>query len=196
MTTRVISLTIAALLIVAGCTNAESADTTTAPTTTSATPTTVAPTTTTTAPTTTPTVEVTAQANCVVESDGTWSGPALPESGEPGSAQRDYLLTCTATSSDPRAAVEWVNTVDCDFTVNGEQFVGDCWGTTTGTNDEGTWEGTFVGTTTWSTTSPAHVHVFEQTATGSGGYEGLTYVTTIEGTDFPWSLTGRIGPTP
>ncbi len=38
-------------------------------------------------------------------------------------------------------------------------------------------------------------HVIEQTATGSGGYEGLTYVTTIEGTDFPWTLAGLIEPT-
>ncbi|MGB9358839.1 MAG: hypothetical protein WCC01_09800 [Acidimicrobiia bacterium] len=146
--------------------------------------------------TTIPTVEVTGESDCVIDSDGTWSGPALPESGLPGSAQRDYVLNCTATSSDPRAAVEWVNTVDCDFTVNGEQTVGDCLGTATGTNDEGTWEGTFAGTTTWSGTSPAHLHVFEQTATGSGGYAGLTYVTTIEGSDFPWSLTGRIETTP
>ena len=148
------------------------------------------------AATTIPTVEVTAQAYCVVDSDGTWSGPTLPESGLQGSAQRDYVLICTATSSDPRATVEWVNTVDCDFTVDGGQTVGDCRGIATGTNDEGTWEGTFVGTTTWSGTSPAHVHVFEQTATGSGGYEGLTYMTTIEGTDFPWSLKGRIEPAP
>jgi hypothetical protein len=146
--------------------------------------------------TTIPTVEVTAQADCVIDSDGTWSGPPLPESGKPGSAQRDYVMTCTAASSDPRVAGEWVNTVDCDFTVNGEQTVGDCRGTTTGTNDGGTWEGTFVGTSTWSGASDVHLHVFEQTATGSGGYEGLTYVTTIEGTDFPWSLTGRIEPTP
>ncbi len=182
-----IPITLIMLLLPACSDSADDGAATTVPTTTTATPETT---------TTTPTVEVTAQADCVVDSDGTWSGPALPESGLQGSAQRDYVLTCTATSSDPRAAVEWVNIADCDFTVNGEQTVGDCWGTTTGTNDEGMWEGTLVGTTTWSGTSPAHVHVFEQTATGSGGYEGLTYVTAIEGTDFPWSLTGRIEPTP
>ena len=158
---------------------------------------TTVPTTTTAAPeTTTPAVDVTAQADCVVDSDGTWSGPVLPESGEPGSAQRDFVITCTVTSSDPRVAGEWVTTADIDLTVNGEQFVADIRGTTTGTNDGGTWEATSVGTSTWSVTSPAHLHVIEQTATGSGDYEGLTYVTTIEGTDFPWTLAGRIEPTP
>ena len=179
-----IPLTLVVLLLPACGDSADEGTATTVPTTTTAAP-----------ETTITTVEVTGESDCVIDSDGTWSGPALPESGLPGSAQRDYVMTCTAESSDPRATVEWVNTTDCDFTVNGEQTVGDCWGTTTGTNDEGTWEGTFVGTTTWSGTSPAHVHVFEQTATGSGGYAGLTYVTAIEGSDFPWSLTGRIEPT-
>lgn len=141
-----------------------------------------------------PTVEVTGQSNCFVESEGTWSGPSLDESGIPGSSQRDYVLSCIDISSDPRVEGDWTPIVNCDFTVNGDETVGECWGTSTGTNDGGTWEGTFTGTTRWTTTSPAHMHVIEQTATGTGDYEGLTYVSTIEGTDFPWTVTGEIGP--
>ncbi len=141
-----------------------------------------------------PSVEVTGHSNCFVQSDGTWSGPALDESGIPGSSQRDYVLSCIDTSSDPRVEGDWTATVDCDFAVNGDETVGDCWGTSTGTNDGGTWEGTFTGTTRWTTTSPAHVHVIEQIATGTAGYEGLMYVSTIEGTDFPWTVSGEVGP--
>lgn len=160
------------LVVVASCSN-ETSDTTT---------------------TAAPTVQVTGQEDCIVESDGTWSGPALEESGLPGSSQRDYVLACTDTASDPRVEGDWTVTADCDFTVNGDETVGECSGTSVGTNEGGTWEGTFAGTTTWTTTSPAHVHVIEHTAIGSGDYDGLTYVSTIEGSDFPWTMTGEVGP--
>jgi hypothetical protein len=67
-------------------------------------------------------------------------------------------------------------------------------GTTVLTDDGGTWERTFSGTSTWSTTDPAHVHDMDFEFVGTGEYEGLRFVATMEGTDYPWSVTGQLEP--
>ncbi len=54
--------------------------------------------------------------------------------------------------------------------------------------------GTFSGTTTWSAVNPAHAHDMDFVFVGTGDDEGLQFVATMEGTGYPWSITGQIGP--
>ncbi len=153
--------------------------------------------TTTTVPTTTTTVvstAVTGTSTCTVVDDGLWLGPTLPSSGLPGSAQRGYKLDCDDVVSDDRASGSNEVVVSCDFAVDGESTVGDCWGTTAKTNAGGVWDGTLMGTTTWSTAEPGHVHVMEIAFKGAGDYEGLEYASVVEGIDFPWTINGTIQP--
>ncbi len=76
----------------------------------------------------------------------------------------------------------------------GESVIGDCWRTLVITNAGGTWDGTFTGTTTWSLSEPDHVHMIDSTHIGTGDYDGLRLVSLTEGTDYPWTITGRIEP--
>jgi hypothetical protein len=68
-------------------------------------------------------------------------------------------------------------------------------GTSVITNDGGTWQGTFTGTTTRSETEPAHVHHLDLVFIGTGDYDGLRFVAEMDGTDYPWDVTGQVEPT-
>ena len=131
-------------------------------------------------------VEVTGTSSCVDVIDGTGVGVLT--------SFRDAVYDCTMDLSDERldSAGETINS--CDITEDGETTLGECRGTSVLTNDGGTWEGTFTGTTTWSTTNPAHVHDMDFVFVGTGDYEGLQFVATMEGTGFPWNVTGQIEP--
>lgn len=98
------------------------------------------------------------------------------------------------TSSDERLVGTYKLQIECDITEDGDTTTGDCTGPNTLTNDGGTWEGTCEGITTWTTTKPAHVHVFDCTYLGSGDYAGLRFVQHLEGTGYPWAYTGTIEP--
>jgi hypothetical protein len=139
-------------------------------------------------------VEVTGTSTGVQIKDGTMSGPALPTTGWEATTQRDSVYVFTHVMSDARVSGEQETTVNCDFVEDGEDVVGDCWGTLTIENDGGTWDGTWTGTTTWSLSEPDHVHVIDSTYVGTGDYDGLRYVSVAEGSDYPWTITGRIEP--
>ena len=131
-------------------------------------------------------VEVTGTTNCVDVKDGVDTGD--------GSGFRDAVYECTMDLSDERldSAGETINS--CDITEDGETTLAECRGTTVLTNEGGTWEGTFSGTSTWSTTNPAHVHDMDFVFVGTGDYDGLQFVATMEGTDYPWNVAGQIEP--
>jgi hypothetical protein len=59
-------------------------------------------------------------------------------------------------------------------------------------NELGAWAGVISGTTTWSDTAPASVHVMDLDYLGAGDYEGLRFKGIIEGSDYPWTITGTI----
>ncbi len=139
-------------------------------------------------------VEVTGTSTGVQVQDGTMSGPALPTTGWEATTQRGSVYVFTHVMSDARVSGEQETTANCDFVEDGEAVVGDCWGTLTIENDGGTWDGTWTGTTTWSLSEPDHVHVIESTFVGTGDYAGLRYVMVAEGSDYPWTITGRIEP--
>ena len=133
------------------------------------------------------TVEVTGTTSCVDVVDGTDTGD--------GMNFRDAVYECTMDLTDERllGVTETVNS--CDFSEDGETTLGECHGTSVVTNDGGTWEGTFTGTTTWSTAAPAHVHHFDLVFIGTGDYEGLEFLAEMDGTDYPWDVTGQVEPT-
>lgn len=81
----------------------------------------------------------------------------------------------------------------CEFWADGNGA--DCSGTTTITNDGGTWTGEYSGTTSWSAEDPEHHHVIDTVLVGTGDYEGLRFVYRLTGGDsFPWDFTGTIEP--
>jgi len=135
-------------------------------------------------------VEVTGESTCETVGASVWSGEPLP--GLPGSRQTNYVQECTNRSSDERFSGDEHIVVTCDFSVDGETTLGTCWGTATKQNERGAWAGTISGTTTWSDTAPAHVHVMNLDFLGAGDYEGLRFKGVIEGTDYPWTITGTI----
>ena len=98
------------------------------------------------------------------------------------------------TSTDPRLVGTYKLKVECDITEDGDTAIANCTGPNTMTNDGGSWEGTCEGTSTWTTTEPDHVHVFDCTYLGSGDYEGLRFVQHLEGIDYPWEYTGTLEP--
>jgi hypothetical protein len=131
--------------------------------------------------------EVTGTSSCVDVVDGVRAGE--------GMNFRDAVYECTMDVTDERlvGVTETVNS--CDFTEDGEVTLGECHGASVITNDGGTWDGTFTGTTTWSDTAPAHVHHIEFVFIGTGDYDGLRFVAEMDGTDYPWAVTGQIEPT-
>ena len=135
-------------------------------------------------------VEVTGESTCETVGESVWSGEPLP--GLPGSRQTNYVQECINTSSDERFSGDTYNVVTCDFSVDGETTLGECWGTTTVQNERGAWAGIISGTTTWDLGDPAHVHVMNLDYLGAGDYEGLRFKGVITGTDFPWTITGTI----
>lgn len=132
-------------------------------------------------------VEVTGTTSCVDVVDGVGTGE--------GMSFRDAVYECTMDLTDERlqGVAETVNS--CDFTEDGETTLGECYGTSVLTNDDGTWEATFTGTTTWSETEPAHLHHLELVFIGTGEYDGLRFVAEMDGTDYPWAVTGQVEST-
>ena len=98
------------------------------------------------------------------------------------------------TSSDERLVGRTELAIECDITEDGDTTVADCSGPNVITNEGGTWDGTCEGTSTWTTSEPDHVHVFDCTYLGSGDYDGLRFVQHMEGIDYPWPYTGQIEP--
>jgi len=98
------------------------------------------------------------------------------------------------TSSDDRLVGTSELTIECDTSEDGGTTIAECAGPNIITNDGGTWEGTCEGTSTWTTSEPDHVHVFDCTYLGTGDYQGLRFVRHLEGIDYPWPYTGRIEP--
>ncbi len=135
-------------------------------------------------------VDVTGEATAEQVGESVWSGEPVP--GLPGSHQSNYLEEGTLVTSDKRLSGAGDNVVTCDFTATEGTTVGTCWGTATVHNERGAWAGTISGTTTWSDTAPAHVHVMNLEYLGAGDYEGLRFKGVIEGTDYPWTITGTI----
>lgn len=135
-------------------------------------------------------VEVTGESDCVQVGDGVFSGE--PVSGLPGAHLSDYFEHCITVTSDERFSGEADNAIVCDFVVEDETTIGECWGTATMQNELGAWAGVISGTTTWSDTAPAHVHVMDLDYLGAGDYEGLRFKGIIEGSDYPWIITGTI----
>ena len=136
------------------------------------------------------TVEVTGHTNCV-QTHITYSGPPL--GGAMGTSE-EVSYDCAYTLSDERVSGTGPAVLRVDFSVDGDTTVGVISGTVVISNEGGTWEGTVSGTTTWTITDTAHMHVVDGVYLGSGGYEGLRFVMTNEGTGFPFTSTGRIEP--
>jgi hypothetical protein len=128
---------------------------------------------------------------------GELSGEPIEGSGESWTIQRGSLYTGAWETSDERLSGDDETVVNCDLSQPSsgeEKYVAECWGTTTLTNDGGTWEGTFQGTSSWSSSEPEHVHDMETVFVGTGDHEGLQFVGTYGGVDFPWELTGTVEP--
>ena len=106
----------------------------------------------------------------------------------------DTTIFDDLSSSDDRLVGTSELTIECDRSEDGGTTIAECAGPITLTNDGGTWEGTCEGTSTWTTSEPAHVHVFDCTYLGTGDYQGLRFVQHLEGIDYPWPYTGRIEP--
>jgi hypothetical protein len=137
------------------------------------------------------TAEVTGYTSCV-ETASTWSGPAL--GGAPGTSE-EISYDCDYILSDERVSGTGPAVATVDVSVDGDTTVGQISGTVVISNEGGTWEGTMSGTTTWTTTNPVHMHVMSAVYLGTGGYQGLRFVMTNEGTDTShFTTTGRIEP--
>lgn len=123
----------------------------------------------------TETVEVSGSTGSV-----TVSGDSLSDEGE--------VVTGEWTDvSDDRLKGENKAVIFCEMRPD-EEEAADCEGTTEIVNDGGTWEGTFTGT------SINNNHDIRGTLTGTGDYEGLQFTYRLEGTEYPWTITGTIEP--
>lgn len=130
-----------------------------------------------------PATQVTGTTSCLDAPSSMWADDEL------------IVYSCSFDVSDERLAGEIETVVSCDFSVDAETTLGECVGTSAIHNDGGAWGGVFSGTTTWSDSEPAHVHEMRQVYLGTGDYEGLRFVGTLRGTDFPWEVTGQIEST-
>ena len=111
-----------------------------------------------------------------------------------GTSTQTEDITWTNEASDPRVSGEATNDPDCEYVEDGDRTIGVCMVTSKMSNDGGTWEGGCTGTTTWTATEPEHMHDFDCTWVGGGGYLGLRYRFNIAGGDGPWEFTGQIEP--
>jgi hypothetical protein len=126
---------------------------------------------------------------------GSASGGATASTSASGSGYTDVVQVAGMAGelSDPRLNGEVTNDPQCELTEVGDRTIGYCTVTETMTNDGGTWEGGCTGTTTWTVTEPEHMHDFDCTLVGAGGYLGLRYRYNIVGGDGPWEITaGRV----
>ena len=142
------------------------------------------------------TVEVSGTTGRCTNADGISSGEVLPASGVQASLT-GYTGTCpNYKMSDERVSGSQESVIDCEFSQEGESTVGECQVSDVIHNEGGGWEGNCEGTTSWSTSAPNHVHVFDCTYLGTGDYDGLRYVAHNEGLDTPWTVTGTIESIP
>lgn len=134
--------------------------------------------------------------SCSNDSTATSTVAAVEVSGSTGTPVESdgFDVFKNGTSSDDRLVGTYELQIECDITEDGETTIADCTGPNTLTSDGGTWDGTCEGTTTWTTTEPDHIHVFDCTYLGSGDYAGLRFSQHLEGIGYPWAYTGTIEP--
>ncbi len=97
--------------------------------------------------------------------------------------------------SDDRVNGDYEGLMEIDIFVDGDRSTGlITMPQVTITNDGGTWEGTATGVSTWTTSEPEHRHYIHHTLFGTGEYAGLQFTYVLEGTDYPWTVTGTIEP--
>ncbi len=139
-----------------------------------------------------PIVEVTGETRCRVSTWGTWTGDSLP--GGFTTQQRGQRNLCVDETSDPRVNGSWDVALSCNYSLEGDLIVGQCWGTLELEGDSGGWVGTFQAITEASVEAPDDIfHIIDTETVGWGEYAGLRYVHRIEGIDL-MTVTGRIGP--
>jgi hypothetical protein len=138
------------------------------------------------------TVDVTGSTMCSEIKDSVASGP--PVADLPYSSTRGLTYQCSIDASDERLNGVGETIVDCDFSAEGDKTVGACSGTSFTDNELGGWDGTFSGTTTWSAGSPEHDHVMDVVFIGKGQLQGLRFIGTFTGGEYPWTIEGRIQP--
>jgi hypothetical protein len=139
---------------------------------------------------------VTIVVSCSNDGTATSTVAAVEVSGSSGTPVESggFDVFEDGTSSDARLVGTYKLQIECDITEDGDTTIADCTGPNTLTNDGGTWDGACEGTSTWTSTEPDHVHVFDCTYLGSGDYAGLRFTQHMEGIDYPWSYTGTIEP--
>ncbi len=109
------------------------------------------------------------------------------ESGSVFSEEGKTYLADWIDVSDDRVKGETEAIVFCEV-ISEEEEAAECEGTFMIVNDGGTWEGRYSGTTI------QNVHDFQGTLIGTGDYEGLQFTYRLQGTEFPWDITGTIQP--
>ncbi len=139
-----------------------------------------------------PVTEVTGESICSMRTWGTWTGDSLP--GGFTTQQRGQRNLCVDKTSDPRVNGSWDVALSCNYSLEGDIIVGQCWGTLELAGDSGGWGGTFQATTEASIEAPDDIHhIIDTEVAGWGEYAGLHYVQRIEGID-SMTVTGQIGP--
>ena len=139
-----------------------------------------------------PVIEVTGESRCAIVTIGTWTGDTLP--GGFTTQQRGQRNRCVDETSDPRVNGSWDVALSCNYSLEGDVIVGQCWGTMELEGDTGGWVGTFLATTESSAEESWNIfHIVDTEVVGWGEYAGLHYVQRIEGFDL-LTVTGQIGP--
>ena len=139
-----------------------------------------------------PIVEVTGEQRCAVRTYGTWTGDSLP--GGFTTQQRGQRNLCVTETSDPRASGSWDVALSCDYLLEDDIIVGQCWGTLEMEHGGAGWTGTFRATTESSVEAPNDIfHIIDSQVVGWGDYAGLRYIHRLEGID-SLTITGQIGP--
>ena len=139
-----------------------------------------------------PAIDVTGDSSCIVTDIGAWTGDRL--AGGFRTELRGQSLSCTDDTSDPRVNGSWDVALNCDYSVEGDMTVGECWGTMETAGIGGGWRGTFVAATEWSAETQEISHIIDADVLGSDDYDGLRYVYRSEGPLPALGLTGHIGP--
>lgn len=98
--------------------------------------------------------------------------------------------------SDPRLVGEVEHSIDVDLEPKGGRCVGVVTGTFSVTSEQGSWQGTLTGSTSWKPPDTGvHHHELDYSAKGTGAYQGLRLTLHASGSEYPWSVTGRITAT-
>ena len=135
-----------------------------------------------------PIIEVTGEQTCWIRNHGTWTGDFTTQ-------QRGQRNACGAETSDGRVNGVWNVALSCNYSLESDVVVGECWGTLDREGETGGWVGTWTARTETSINAPDDIfHIIDADAVGWGEYAGLRYVHRIEGTGL-MTVTGRIGPT-